>query len=397
MILLVVALIPLLPYALPLASRVLPGGTVGWQLASQQLRRNPAASTRAVTGIVVAVAGVIALQTFFAAYAVSRAVPDDPADYAFIQQSTGRATVGALGQRSATFEKVHGVRAGTVAKYLLYKGDYLAVGDCAALRQIAALSRCADGDVFTFGAVGHTVALRHDDTPEPVPGLKVAVPASARPARLIGSDAQNIETVVLMTPGAAPARLLRDESALIETRVFTTVVPATIAGQVRGAAAEVDPLAVFTAIAPEADKFASLRKALDIGATLVLVMLAVGLLLDVADRLHERRRLLGVLAAVGARRSTVVWSVLLQAIVPLLAGLTLAIGAGTTVGALLMRTSGLPVVFGAATILTPVAAGAAAGSGGTRSRRPRSGGRRAGPLSVAPTFTSTVLPTSPSR
>jgi hypothetical protein len=187
----------------------------------------------------------------------------------------------------------------------------------------------------------------------------VAVPATARPARLIGTDAQNIETVVLMTPGAAPARLLREERALVETRVFTTVTPATVAGAVRGVAAETDPLAVFTAIAPEADKFAALRTALNIGLTLVLLMLAAGLLLDVAARLHDRRRLLGVLAAIGARRSTVVWSVLLQALVPVLAGLTLAAGAGATVGALLMRASDVPVHFDPPAILTPLATGAA--------------------------------------
>ena len=90
----------------------------------------------------------------------------------------------------------------------------------------------------------------------------------------------------------------------------------------------------------------------------MLVMLGVGLVLDVATRLHARRRLLGVLAAVGARRSTVIWSVLLQAIAPALAGLALATAVGAGLGMPLMRTSQVPVVLDATAILTPAAAGA---------------------------------------
>ncbi|MEK8103982.1 FtsX-like permease family protein [Micromonospora sp. M12] len=102
---------------------------------------------------------------------------------------------------------------------------------------------------------------------------------------------------------------------------------------------------------PQHDKYAEFRAALDIGSTAILLMMGIGLLLDVTARLHDRRRLLGVIAAIGARRSTVVWSLLLQAIVPLLAGLILAVGWGTALGAALMRMSEVPIRFGVAAIL----------------------------------------------
>ncbi|BCY11481.1 ABC transporter permease [Actinoplanes sp. L3-i22] len=358
-VVLVVAMIPLLPYLVPLVARALPAGPASWQLASQQLRRNPTGSTRAVTGIVVAVAGAIALHSFFAAAAVRRATPDDAADPAFLLQAPGRQSADAMRRRTAQFERIAGVRAGTVTKYALapdgagsYYG-YLIVGDCAALAQIAATGACADGDVFTTADVGRAVVLDGTD------GTKVPVPATARRIRLIGSDAAYTGPTVLMTPRAAPATLAGIEPWFVETRMFTTVTPATVAPRLRGVAAEVDPLAMFTAFAPEADKFAPLRTALDLGSALILLMMGAGLLLDVADRLHERRRLLGVLSAVGARRSTVLWSVLLQAVVPVLTGLALAVATGTYLGVLLMRMSQVPVLIRASAVLGPVAAGGA--------------------------------------
>ncbi|MBM2622496.1 hypothetical protein JIG36_44045 [Actinoplanes sp. LDG1-06] len=365
-VLLVIALIPLVPYLVPLVARVLPGGSASWQLASQQLRQNPAASTRAVTGIVVAVTGAIALHTFFGAASVRRATPDNPADPAYVLQAPGRQTPAAMRERTATFEQVDGIRAGTVAKYILYGGrdatgtGYLVVGDCATLRQIATFDRCADGDAFVQGDTGRTVTTLDTGHIEPTPGTKVAVPAGARPARFVGTDAQGVNVGLLLTPSIVPASLARAEPWFVETRMYEgDDAPGTAAGQLRGLAAEIDPLAQFTAIAPEYDKFASLRVALNLGSAVILLMMGVGLLLDVASRLHDRRRLLGVLAAVGARRSTVIWSVLLQALVPVLAGLALAIGVGVGLGAVLMRMSQVPVLFSASAVLAPVAVGSA--------------------------------------
>ncbi|GLY99375.1 FtsX-like permease family protein [Actinoplanes sp. NBRC 103695] len=364
-VLLLVALIPLLPYLVPVVARALTGGPVSWQLAAQQLRQNPVSSTRAVTGIVVAVTGAIALHTFFGAATVRRATPDDPADPGYMLQTAAYQAPAAMRARTALFEQVPGVRAGTVARYPLYSTSgtthlpgYLVVGDCAALSQIATLDRCADGDAFTSGEVPAAVTLLDDSGDEPAPGDRLPVPRNLRHATLIGSDAEYASESILLTSGAMPAALSGVDPWFVETRMFATGdAPATVAGELRGVAAAIDPLAMFTAFAPEHDKYATLRTALDIGSTIILLMMGTGLLLDVAARLHDRRRLLGVLTAVGARRSTVIWSVLLQAVVPVLAGLLLAVGAGVALGAVLMRMSQVPILFDAPTVLTPVAAG----------------------------------------
>jgi hypothetical protein len=377
-VLLVVALIPLLPYLVPLAARLFPGGPVAWQLAAQQLRRNPSASTRAIAGIVVAVTGAIALHTTFVGGGgpppppprpppppAQRAVRDDPADPSYsLLQGGVRLTPAAMRQRSAMFEQIEGVRAGTIARHLLYDTTavtgigYLYIGDCAALGRIAALDRCTDGDVFVFGDLAGPVTLFEETELDMVPGERVPVPRSARPTTLVGSAAQNAAPSVLMTPRAVPTFRSGSRDWAIQTNIYTADdAPADLGGQIAGVAAEIDPLASFTAFVPQHDKFAELRAALDIGSTVILLMMGVGLLLDVTARLHDRRRLLGTIAAIGARRSTVVWSVLLQAIVPLLAGLALAVIAGTALGAALMRLSQVPIRFGAAAILTPVAVG----------------------------------------
>jgi hypothetical protein len=365
-VLLVAALIPLLPYLMPLVARLFPAGPVAWQLAARQLRLNPSASTRAVTGIVVAVTGAIALHTFIGAAGVQRAVRDDPADPSYsLLQAVTRPEPGAMRERSARFEQIEGVRAGTVVQHLVRDDSASAVvgqlilGDCAALARLAALDRCTDGDVFVFGDVGPSVTLLTETELGPAGGRRVAVPRSARPTTLVGSAAQNAGPTVLMTPRAAPPFGPGGPGWTMQTGIYTADgAPAALGGQVAGVAAEIDPLAPLTALVPQHDKFAEIRAALNIGSAVILLMMGMGLLLDVSARLQDRRKLLGVIAAIGARRSTVVWSVLLQAIVPLLAGLALAVAAGTALGAALMRMSQVPVRFGAAAILTPVAVGA---------------------------------------
>jgi hypothetical protein len=285
-----------------------------------------------------------------------------PADAAFLVQFHDRQTPAAMRRRSALFERVGGVTAGTVAQYNLINPaspvyGFVIVGDCAALSQVAALRGCSDGDAFTAGQVGHSVVLEAGDS-DPVPGARIPVPRRARPTTLVGSYLGDAGPSLLLTPAAATAVPADARPAFVATSIYTAEAPAAVAGQLRAVAAEIDPLALFSALSPEGDQYAALRSALTIGLTLLLLLMALGLLLDVAARLHERRRVLGVLTAIGARRSTVIWSVLLQATVPVLTGLALASGVGVGLGALLMRMSAVPVRFDASAVLGPVGAGA---------------------------------------
>jgi hypothetical protein len=334
-----------------------PGGPVSWQLASRQLRQNPVASTRAVTGIVVGVAGVIALNTVYAAVDVRRAVHDHPADPDYSIIGTRDASPAAMRRLDATFNSIDGVRATTTASYTLYDPatdtypGTLFVGDCAALDVIADMDRCADGDAFVFGDADRGVTVKD--------GPKVTVPAKARPAVLTGSAFQNVAVAVLLTPAAAPAGLSETGLDFVTTNIrLTAGTPAEKGDEIRAAAVGIDPFLMITNFVSEADRYGAMKTALNIGATIILLLMGLGLLLDVADRLHDRRRLLGVLAAIGASRSTVLRSVMLQALVPVVAGLALAVAAGIGLGVVLMWLSEVAVSVDPATVVHPVAVGA---------------------------------------
>jgi hypothetical protein len=355
---LLTGLIPLVPYLIPLVVRAVPGGPVSWQLASRQLRQNPVASTRAVTGIVVGVAGVIALNATYAAIDVQRKVHDHPADPDYSIIGSQDASPAAMERLDATFEKIEGVRATTVASYTLYDPatdtypGTLFVGGCAALDVIADMDRCADGDTFVFGDTGSGVTVKD--------GPRVTVPAKTRPAVLTGSAAQNVFAAVLFTPAAAPENLSRAGLDFVTTNIhLTSGTPAEKGGDIRAAAIGIDPFLMVTAFVSESDRYGAMKTALNIGSTIILLLMGLGLLLDVADRLHDRRRLLGVLAAIGAGRSTVLRSVMLQALVPVLAGLTLAVVTGIGLGVVLMRLSEVAVRIDPAAVVYPVAVGAA--------------------------------------
>ncbi|GIE28121.1 membrane protein [Actinoplanes italicus] len=355
---LLTGLIPLVPYLIPLVVGAVPGGPVSWQLASRQLRQNPVASTRAVTGIVVGVAGVIALNATFATVDVQRKVHDDPADADYSIIGSTDPSPAAMKRLNAAFERVDGVKATTTASYTLYDPatdtyqGFLFVGDCEALDGIADIGRCADGDAFVFGDTGRDVTVKD--------GPRVAVPAKARPAVLTGSTAQNVFAAVLFTPAAAPEGLSRAGLDFVTTSIrLTSGTPAEKSGDIRAAAISVDPFLQVTNLVSEADRYGAMKTALNIGSTIILLLMGLGLLLDVADRLHDRRRLLGVLAAIGATRATVLRSVMLQALVPVVAGLALAVATGIGLGVVLMRLSEVPVRIDPVAVFSPVAAGAA--------------------------------------
>ncbi|GAA1650858.1 FtsX-like permease family protein [Actinoplanes couchii] len=358
MILLILGVVPLVPYLIPLVARISPGGPVSWQLASRQLRQNPLASTRAVTGIVVGVAGVVALNSVFAAINVRPDVRDHPADPDASIIGTTDATPAAMARLNTTFQTIAGVRATTDAEYMILDPTTgwgignVYVGDCAALDVIADMDGCADGDTFTVGTPPKKLPLENDET--------INLPKKPRPAVLTGSFAQNIGTAVLLTPAATPAALSRVTPGFVTTRLRLDGVTATeTGGNIRGVAAGIDPFLMVTVFVPEGDKFAVFRTALNLGATVILLLIGLGLLLDVADRLHDRRRLIGALAAIGASRTTIIVSSAAQAVVPVVAGLFLAVGTGAIVGTVLMRMDDIPISFSPGPLLTPVAGGLA--------------------------------------
>jgi predicted lysophospholipase L1 biosynthesis ABC-type transport system permease subunit len=198
------------------------------------------------------------------------------------------------------------------------------------------VTRCQDGDVFftreaprgelSFGAAStwrlpagaREVAPRADPTGLERGGV-FATPAAVRGVRLP-------EPYVSVFVRIAPGR------------------PDTIE-QVRNAAATIDRgLQVQELHRTRTDaQFAQLRRAMLIGASIVIGLIGLSLLLTALEQLRERRRLLAVLVAFGTRRSTLSWSLLWQSAVPVALGIAIAVLTGIGLGSVLLRILGTTV------------------------------------------------------
>ncbi|GAB2604341.1 hypothetical protein GCM10027168_41610 [Streptomyces capparidis] len=108
---------------------------------------------------------------------------------------------------------------------------------------------------------------------------------------------------------------------------------------VRNTAAAIGPTtSVWELAATERDdRFDNVETGLAIGAFATLALVAASMLVSTLEQLRERRRPLSVLAAFGARRSTLALSVLWQTAVTVLLGLGLAVAGGLGLGLVLLH------------------------------------------------------------
>jgi hypothetical protein len=155
------------------------------------------------------------------------------------------------------------------------------------------------------------------------------------------------------TNGATGAKARKDPSGALRDGVFATTArpgdePVAVHAfvrvdpdafeAIRNQAAALDPLLAVQPIERIASdaQFDILRRAMFAGATIVIVLIGLSLLLTALEQLRERRRLLAVLVAFGTRRSTLGWSLLWQSAVPVGLGLAVAVGTGLGLGTLLL-------------------------------------------------------------
>lgn len=158
----------LLPPLVDLVARALgrAGGPPAWQLAVGRLRFSPETAARPVAGIVVSVAGAIALQTLLGALAVARSGGADelgPVDRTLLVADFPGGAARAA-QYTDQLRRSPGVAdaVGYTAFYVQSPTDDkvffpVQVADCATLRLLASVTDCADGDVFTTRGSGPTV------------------------------------------------------------------------------------------------------------------------------------------------------------------------------------------------------------------------------------------------
>ncbi|QKV97602.1 ABC transporter permease [Streptomyces sp. NA02950] len=387
-VLLLIGTTALLPWLVEAVVERFGKGPLPWQLATRRLQLSSGTAARAVSGITVAVAGAIAIQMLFATVQDNQTKdtgqdPHRAQAAAAIQVDNGSQANAAFAEYRATkgVRQVLGSTSGYVAEAHPKKKrapqdtptESVTVADCATLREMAALGRCSDGDVFvaesdtfppdepSFLKPGVRVNLRLDGDGYPVSGNPKlwTVPRSAKTVKT-KLDPQGSENPgILATPGALNVSRLTDPRAQAMLRLDPKVPDAV--EYVRNTSAVLSPMMdVYTLTSTsESHQFATLRKGLLIGATATLLLIGASMIVSTLEQLRERKRLLSVLVAFGTRRSTLSWSVLWQTAVPVILGLALSIAGGLALGTMLLKMVGEPwtVDWTSLSLMTGVGAG----------------------------------------
>ncbi|MGW6706583.1 FtsX-like permease family protein [Streptomyces sp. NPDC054956] len=383
-VLLLVGITALLPWLLErLVGRLSSGGPVSWQLAVRRLQVGSGAAARPVNGIAVAVAGAIALQMLFAGVedGYTERTGQDPSRAAIsvIMPPGNRAAVDAVARQVSGAEGVAKAvaPASFAAAHRVPAGDdriQVTSGSCEALREVAVIGSCEDGDAFVItdapalkGGVPQATA-RPGDTLWVGPGIgpgydgadraggadkagrpgageptRWTFPAGARPVAGRPDPSGLRRGGLLVTPSVAPKVLVDDRWPHVYVQLDPAVPDAM--ERARTAAFKAAPLATVMTFHPTKrdDGYATIRTGLLFGATAVLLLIGASLLVSQLEQLRERGKLLSALVAFGTKRSTLSLSVLWQTVLPIGLGLVLASAVGPALGAVLLRMTAVPV------------------------------------------------------
>ncbi|MFF9000918.1 ABC transporter permease [Streptomyces achromogenes] len=377
-LLLLVGVSALLPWLVEAVVARLGTGPVSWQLAVRRLQLSSGTAARMVNGIAVAVAGAIALQMLFAGVEgqYTRATGQDP-DRASVEVALSNGA--ALPAAAREFPRTKGVRA-SVAISSGSIGDRrldpratagITVGTCAALRELAHLPSCRDGDVFTVPDPEDSPEVRAFVRPgrqgfidatysEGPRGREVpwTVPAGVRQVTARKDALQSHVNGLLLTPSTLPAAAAPTLYHQVYLRLDLSVPEAD--QYVRNTAARVDRLSTVWhwAATEQSRRYTSLRTGLFLGAVCVLALIGASLLVSQLEQLRERRKLLSSLVAFGTRRRTLGLSVLWQTAVPVALGLLLASTVGVALGSVLLKMTDTAVSVEWASVLSMAGAGA---------------------------------------
>ncbi|MFF1300571.1 MULTISPECIES: ABC transporter permease [unclassified Streptomyces] len=376
--LLLVGVTALLPWAVEAVVSRLGAGPVAWQLAVRRLQLSSGTAARMVNGIAVAVAGAIALQMLFAGvdgqYTERKDENVTGAQMA-VQLSTGSPVAEAKEKLAATrgVKHVYHLSDGYLGSSRVDPQNFapVSVGTCAALREVAKLPSCRDGDVFVLRVgdyaydtdkmvkSGNKVWFDDSDDSATTKPVAWTVPKDFKVVQGTEDSARVGRAGVLMTPAALPS----GADPLLTPEVYLgldNAVPDAIE-YVRNTTAAIDPyqepIQITSSVRDE--NYASIRGGLFVGATCVLMLIGASLLVSQLEQLRERKKLLSALIAFGTKRSTLSLSVLWQTAIPVGLGLVLASTVGLTLGVVLLKMTDTPVSVDWASVLSMAGAGAA--------------------------------------
>ncbi|MGW1616424.1 ABC transporter permease [Streptomyces sp. NPDC002285] len=384
-LLLLIGITALLPWVVEAVVVRLGKGALSWQLAVRRLQLSSGTAARMVNGIAVAVAGAIALQMLFTGTQsqYTKATGKDPGR---VQMQVDFSDRKPLSGVEREFTGTKGVRA-AVALAISQYGDArrnpensngLTVGSCTALRELATLPSCKEGDVFITRTRSHyTSSSNADEIAVVKPGRQLyidpsyddatergievpwTVPGNVRVVDARKDSLQNANSL-LVTSAALPAEAA---PALFSDGVYLRLDPSVPGSReyIRNAVARIAPLArtYSWSATQENAKYASIRTGLLVGSVFVLALIGASLLVSQLEQLRERRKLLSALVAFGTRRRTLSLSVLWQTALPVGLGLVLATTVGTTLGAVLLKMTRTPVTMDWPSVLTMTGVGAA--------------------------------------
>ncbi|MFF7650219.1 FtsX-like permease family protein [Streptomyces sp. NPDC007983] len=368
-VLLLIGLTALLPWLVEAVVERFGKGPVPWQLATRRLQLSSGTAARAVSGITVAVAGAIALQMLFASVEAqnTKETGQDPNRAELIVNAkvdNGAQANDAFARLRATkgVRSVLGITLDIVSDARSKKKDpadiptdSLSVAGCPALREVARITSCRDGDVFVidgddsylapedrFVKPGAQVGLtfRDDHLPSPDQKKLWTIPGSATKVKPREDPSGATARGILATPGAFDIADLPDAAAQAMIRLDPKVPDAV--EHVRNASAGISPAldVIQLSSTSQTSEFQTIRNALFIGATATLLLIGASMIVTTLEQLRDRKRLLSVLVAFGTRRTTLSWSILWQTAVPVVLGLALSIAGGLALGVLLLKMVG---------------------------------------------------------
>ncbi|MFC4066603.1 ABC transporter permease [Actinoplanes subglobosus] len=335
--LLLIGVALLLPWLVDAVVRRLGGGGVAWELAVRRLQLDSGTAVRAVSGIAVSVAGVIAVQGLVSGIE-TQVSGADTASSGQVRHQVMPKTELTTSTWTTALRETPGVRSVELVRIVAATHDgapvLIRIGSCWALATYAAMPSCADGDAFAINtASSGPFAIEGGRSWTPPSSTRDVTPVDA----LLDSG-----PLLLVTPAAAGDAFPAGESRY--TLTLDSGSP-DAQEQLRNAAARLDPQALIASPGNEAvaDALRSTRQGLLAGTIAMLVLIGASMVVNVAEQMRERRRVLAVLVAFGTRRRTLSGSVLLQAAVPVLLGMTLAIGFGSGLSSILMAAVEAPI------------------------------------------------------
>ncbi|WP_182113740.1 MULTISPECIES: FtsX-like permease family protein [unclassified Actinotalea] len=345
----------LLPWLVEATVRRSGAGPVAWELAMRRLQLESGTAVRAVSGVVVAVTGLIALQGMTAAIEHEYAADTARVDRHFDARVTDYLVAGE-DDPAARWRDVLAGSPGvaevdvvsTVAVVAGGSAGTAHVGSCATLAVQASLGSCRDGDVFVVPAAGGArPAAGATLVAEDAPGATWTVPDGVQvvePSEELRAFGPLPQFELFVTPAAAAG--FAPPPSWVTALVVLDPTDADALERLRTTVGRADVRTDLASFEPEdvTPTLRAVREVLLVGTVGLLVVIGASMLVNVVEQLRERRHLLAALSALGTRRRTLGASVMLQVAVPMVLGLVLAAATGTALATALQASAEAPLV-----------------------------------------------------